>query len=1299
MPQFGITFSLDELVAAGHLTQQEADALTKKLLLGLPTRTPPVPGGHILDLVLLDPVSGSPLSSPILDPDVADGTTLATISATGTSGSVTFSIQTNNKFSIVGTALKRNVAGGAIVEGTPEAVQIYAEDARGPSGSYAEQFTFDVWDQPSAVKLSGGTTGTIVDSDPAGTVVGTLSSVGGKPPKSYAVTGGGSEFTVAVLSGVPTLVRSGSGTLTAPGTKSPQVTVTDALGATANATFTITLTSTPSTAAGFTEDIVVPFTPVVYLDYIGAGDIGTPNAVTDGGATPIWQSSSTDIPAAGPNKWNAPGNTFTSLSAVYQRACVVGQNVRIIIRTPGVTKAYLKTGFFNTTPPAGFAPVSVSFEHNLGYTSRGTLTSGVDLRPEPNFYLKGPTVGTGDQLLFDDGGPCTAEYFFTGFSLTPFPADVGAVTLNGATVPLFTTHAYTIFRGARFKGINFKNCVLAGSRWNGAMQSNAYHWYTSDAGAYVRMMDCEYYHCAPSGSLYHGIYSHFSNAFLRRTAGHTCGGHIFKAALCVRFGLVDSYLGGHVKPAWDCATFTGSITGSVLTVTAMAAGSNNIKTNTFISGAGIPAGVKITSQLSGTTGKAGTYQLNTSAPVGSETIQAVWLNTQTVGFNPLLNFDGTNTDFYLLRSKWAPKHDSNSKQCINMQARFSEFDDFNPKQPRLVPKNYTSPGQVLWANSGTENATHFYGVFGVRDLTDTIPTLGGLRTLTLPHPWAYMASLSYGTMTSPDGVIMTRVSATATPGLNQWNFDDTVSPAVVKANTIAGNITFRHGSGPGAGDTVLYLEAAQLAHSAGTYSWPASMTVDFEAIRDDGTKFGPVTATITPASSARSVNVTLSTPWTGVGATPLNTVCRFKLTTQSWDRPVIDSTMSRMFNEADPDYYWAPNGGQLTGGKLDFAKQSAIGKPDGIPVGYIEHCLSVPTSATGNAVLFHQNPQCYRGAFASDINCSPPMGPMPSYPGSDWATPANSGFWDGDIHGPSSPPGGRNASARGGLNGSGWVRPNMTVISGFLGYDKHLATKYRSSGNGIWTDGSPGTTPVPDGLEVSTGTNVKWNAPSGATYDALLGFDGLVQISERFKGTPSNYPTGTDFEVTVGASPGDDTIRVADGTAFTVGTSGIWVEADTFAGPGRGVHYAEVTAKTVIGAGPACDITFDPPLPDSSSYEGEKGIAAFQDLTLTAGISSGAYQMQFANVTELAARIALLGPIPFTFLTYPTATFFITAANAGTGVVTFDPPAPGSVSAGARIHVEGGRGVVAPKPRALPAGAVTPAQMFAGIGT
>jgi hypothetical protein len=372
---------------------------------------------------------------------------------------------------------------------------------------------------------------------------------------------------------------------------------------------------------------------------------------------------------------------------------------------------------------------------------------------------------------------------------------------------------------------------------------------------------------------------------------------------------------------------------------------------------------------------------------------------------------------------------------------------------------------------------------------------------------------------------------------------------------------------------------------------------------------------------------------------------------------------------------------------LDFAKNSNRGKKYGIPVVIMDGLPLRPDISAVTEACFVEQANHMHGAAPSarPRTNRRPFGPRAPYPNTAlWAAPANGAVWDGDIH-LDAPQGGRNASGRGGLGGSGWVRPNMMVVRHMVGYDSHLGTtKYRNS-KPFKTNGVTTTAFIQ-----LTGSNMKWLPPSGAIYDALVGFDGFVQVTDNFSGLAPSYPMGTDFKVSVGAAAGGNVIRVLDGTAFTVGTTAFLVEADTADHVGRGAHHAEVTAKTLI-SGTVYDITFSPALPTSASYHGEKAVSAYQSLTALDPIASGGCTMRLVDVSNLRTLQ------PFTIVGLESSTYFITAINAGTKTITFDPPAPGAIAAGTHIDVEGGRGNVFPVSRAKPAEWPEPEDMFAGL--
>jgi hypothetical protein len=425
-----------------------------KLVLKAPRRTPAPPTGHITD-IFVNP------AAPKITSDIANGALIANLSAIDNIDAVTFTKLSGAECTVTGSQVLRNVAGGALTPGTPISCLVKASDSRGDAGSYSELIVIDVWDHPSSIVL--GTIGqpvSIAESIAAGTIVGPLSASGGKAPyASFDVTSG-VKFDAELIGGNWYLTRTASGTLTAGVTETPEVTVTDANGATYAQNISVQVTASASSSAGFTEDIEAPAWSQVYLDYVGAPNIGSESSgLQDGGAANIWASSSTDLPA-----FNSL--TFNGLALFYDQACRIGSNIKVTIRT-GTAKAYLKLGRTIFDPPVGYAPVSMYMDHNLGSTAQGTTASGVTLRPEQNFYLKGTSLNANGKGAFEfNDGTCTAHFYFVGFNFDNFPGDIVNVPLNGASVPVFVQNGWSHIVGVSLQGPELQELPLC-SGWLG----------------------------------------------------------------------------------------------------------------------------------------------------------------------------------------------------------------------------------------------------------------------------------------------------------------------------------------------------------------------------------------------------------------------------------------------------------------------------------------------------------------------------------------------------------------------------------------------------------------------------------------------------------------------------------------------------------------------------------------------------------------------------------------------------------------------------------------------------------------
>jgi hypothetical protein len=92
------------------------------------------------------------------------------------------------------------------------------------------------------------------------------------------------------------------------------------------------------------------------------------------------------------------------------------------------------------------------------------------------------------------------------------------------------------------------------------------------------------------------------------------------AAIQTAFNANDAAFTGAIAPATFSAT--GSITGNVLSVSAVSSGT--IVAGATISGTGVTSGTTVVSQLTGTAGGVGTYQVSSTQSVASETISGAY---------------------------------------------------------------------------------------------------------------------------------------------------------------------------------------------------------------------------------------------------------------------------------------------------------------------------------------------------------------------------------------------------------------------------------------------------------------------------------------------------------------------------------------------------------------------------------------------------------------------------------------------------------------------------------------------------
>lgn len=268
----------------------------KHLLLIPPQRTAPAVTGHITDII------SAPVQ-PVIAAAIADGATVLTMQAADTVGAVTFTDLDNARFRISGQLLVRNVAGGALTPAGFQLVTVKAADTRGSAGEYTEQFTIDTYDVPGTISLGNavgatGQTGTIVSNASSGAQVGTFITRGASggaiaSPLTYLRLTN-TKFTNSTdSSGLPSLVRTASGALTAGVDETTQWRVTDGNGITHDETFTISVTDPPAVTVPDRYDELPMPTREIYLVWNLAGNsptnYGTSGVVVKDGAAGTWK--------------------------------------------------------------------------------------------------------------------------------------------------------------------------------------------------------------------------------------------------------------------------------------------------------------------------------------------------------------------------------------------------------------------------------------------------------------------------------------------------------------------------------------------------------------------------------------------------------------------------------------------------------------------------------------------------------------------------------------------------------------------------------------------------------------------------------------------------------------------------------------------------------------------------------------------------------------------------------------------------------------------------------------------------
>lgn len=184
------------------------------------------------------------------------------------------------------------------------------------------------------------------------------------------------------------------------------------------------------------------------------------------------------------------------------------------------------------------------------------------------------------------------------------------------------------------------------------------------------------------------------------------------------------------------ATFTGSISGTTLTVTAVSAGT--IQIGQVISGTGVTAGTTITALGTGT-GSTGTYTVSTSQTVASTTINVValdftgipsWVKRVTVMFQGV---SGSGTSPFQIQLGTSSGIDTASSYlgCVSNSASFTNFSTGFLIRSSTGTATETWQGQMVisslgsnaWAESGLfalSSAANIWFTAGTKSLSGTL---------------------------------------------------------------------------------------------------------------------------------------------------------------------------------------------------------------------------------------------------------------------------------------------------------------------------------------------------------------------------------------------------------------------------------------------------------------------------------------------------------------------------------------------------------------------------------------------------
>jgi parallel beta-helix repeat protein len=196
---------------------------------------------------------------------------------------------------------------------------------------------------------------------------------------------------------------------------------------------------------------------------------------------------------------------------------------------------------------------------------------------------------------------------------------------------------------------------------------------------------------------------------------------------------------------------TGSISGTTLTISAVAFGT--IQNGFYVSGSGVASGTKIVTQLAGTPGGIGTYQVTISQTVGSTTIDiGSWAYQLTSGDNIIVSNNIIN-DAAL-----------GNVSANNFEKSAISVTSFNVDSNIAVIGNIVKGTTHSWCVVGTEWLKHYTGSYEIGTLSPAYTNFDDGTVIdngTQEIKWVYGGS----------GGVVTKIKSNTTSSANRVDLD------------------------------------------------------------------------------------------------------------------------------------------------------------------------------------------------------------------------------------------------------------------------------------------------------------------------------------------------------------------------------------------------------------------------------------------------------------------------------------------------------------------------------------------------